>query len=57
MKVAGSNPDWVGEHINYLWYDILPPNKDEANRVHWKAKSYVMRDDKIQHKSMTRILQ
>ena len=56
-KAIGSNPDWVEELIDYLWHGILRINRDEADRVHQKAKSYVMRDDEIHHKSTSGILQ
>jgi hypothetical protein len=56
-RATGSNPDWAQELIDYLQHDILPINRDEANQVCQRAKSYVMRDDEIHHRSTSRILQ
>jgi hypothetical protein len=56
-NAIGSNPDWAQELIDYLRHDILPINRDKADRVCQRGKSYIMRDDEIHHKSMSEILQ
>ena len=53
MAEEGEEPDWMTPYKNFLIRGVLPPDKNEACRLKWKASYYVILDGKLFKRGLT----